>query len=122
MGQAPQSRDEVVGRVFLCAVEYLAPRRWHTRSCTYVFVDGVRCAIRKDSLWVAWGRWSGGVCGGNQVCHRLGGEVGKPGPGGKEMFVKQQIICKLCSDFMCPPIWPGWNWREGFVQARHFYF
>ena len=36
-------------------------------------------------------------------------------PGRKEMFVKQKNIRKLCRDFMCLPIWPGWNWREGFV-------
>jgi hypothetical protein len=92
------------------------------QSCTDVFVDGVRCAIRKVSLWVARGGGPGEVCSGDWVCRCLGKEVGKPGPGGKEMFVKQKNIRKLCRDFMCPPIWPGWNWREGFVQARHFFF
>ena len=37
------------------------------------------------------------------------------GSGRKEMFVKQKNIRKLCRDFMCPPVWPGWNWREGIV-------
>lgn len=31
-----------------------------------------------------------------------------------EMFALEQIICKLCGDFMYPPIWPGRDWREGF--------
>ena len=28
-----------------------------------------------------------------------------------EMFALEQIICKLCGDFMYPPIWPGRDWR-----------
>lgn len=37
------------------------------------------------------------------------------------MFVLQQIICKLCGDFIYPPIWPGWDWRGDLCRPDIFF-
>ena len=48
-------------------------RRWNAMCVLQHVVEGMRCAIRKVSLWMARGVSVGMGCEGDLVCHRLGG-------------------------------------------------
>ena len=77
-------------------------------------MDRDGCATRKVSLRVVQVMWPGGCWRGVLLRHWLGERGVYRSMERQEMFALEQFICKLCGDFIYPPIWPGWDWREGF--------
>ena len=75
-----------------------APRQWNAMCALLSVVERVLCAIRKVSLWMARGRWSGGVCGDDLVCRCLGG-------GGLRYSLLRRDWASLHSAFPTPLSW-----------------
>lgn len=72
-----------------------------------MFVDGVRCAIRKDSLWVARGKWAGGVCGGDLVCRCLGKGGGSVAREEKKCLYSKKIFANFVETSCVRQYGPG---------------